>query len=242
MIRERFTPKFTVAFGPTFQRYEMDSTDKKNAVRFITDAPANGLDPNTAFESQMYFGGKLSINLDTRDNRVLPSKGVNWDINIRHLSGLKNTPYSVTQMNTDVSLYFRLAQNNRLVLANRFGGGINVGSKGFEFYQAQYLGSEDNLRGYRRFRFAGRSKMYNQAELRLKLADFKTYLFPGALGILTFFDAGKVWLENDPGNTKMQTGYGVGFWFSPLRRIMLTFTYAMSQEDKIPIIGLGWRF
>ncbi|HRF16628.1 MAG TPA: hypothetical protein PK977_00620, partial [Chitinophagaceae bacterium] len=47
LVRERFSPKFTVSFGPTFQRYELDSTDDKNSQRFITDVPANGLDINT---------------------------------------------------------------------------------------------------------------------------------------------------------------------------------------------------
>lgn len=242
MIRERFSPKFTVSFGPTFQRYELDSTDDKNSQRFITDVPANGLNINTAFNSEMYFGGRLNMILDLRDKRALPSKGIYWETNIRHLSGLKDNPYSVTQMNSDFSFYIPIAANNRLVLANRFGGGTNVGKSGFEFYQAQYLGSEDNLRGYRRNRFAGKSKLYNQAELRLKLADFTTYLFPGSMGILTFFDAGKVWVKNDPGDTKLAYGYGVGLWFAPLSRLVINATYAMSEEDKLPIITLGWRF
>ena len=243
LIRERFSPKFTVSFGPTFQRYELDSTDDKNSQRFITDVPANGLDINTAFNTEMYFGGKLVMALDLRDNRALPTKGIYWETNVRHLAGLKDNPYAVTQMNSDFSFYVPLAKNNnRLVFANRFGGGTNVGSKGFEFYQAQYLGSEDNLRGFRRYRFAGKSKLYNQAELRLKLADFTTYLFPGAIGIFTFFDAGKVWVKNDPGNTKLAYGYGGGIWFAPLSKLVLSATYAMSNEDKLPIITLGWRF
>jgi hypothetical protein len=242
LMRERFTPNFTLSFGPVFQRFKMDSADKNNAARFITDISANGLDPATAFSTSMFFGGKLQMSLDLRDNKVLPSKGLNWETNVRHLSGLKDNPYAVTQLNSDFSFYVKLGKDNRFVWANRFGGGTNIGNKGFEFYQAQYLGSEDNLRGFRRHRFAGKSKLYNQTELRLKLADFTTYLFPGAIGIFTFLDAGKVWVKNDPGNTKLAYGYGGGVWFSPLRRIMLTVTYAMSKEDKLPIITLGWRF
>ncbi len=36
MIRQRFSPKFSVSFGPTAQRFELDSTDKLNSQRFIT--------------------------------------------------------------------------------------------------------------------------------------------------------------------------------------------------------------
>jgi len=126
-----------------------------------------------------------------------------------------------------------------IVLADRFGGGHNFGS--FEFYQAQYLGSEDNLRGYRRYRFAGKSKAYNNAELRIALANFKTYLFPGALGILGFYDTGRIWADNDKTN-KWLSGYGAGFWISPLKRMVLNFTWAMSKEDSFPLVGLGWKF
>ena len=104
-----------------------------------------------------------------------------------------------------------------------------------------YLGSDDNLRGYRKERFAGKSKFYNQAELRLRLANFKTYLFPAAFGIMAFFDAGRVWKDEDT-DKKMFTGYGGGIWFSPLRRLLITLSYAVSKEDKIPLVGLGWKF
>ncbi|MBK7562154.1 MAG: BamA/TamA family outer membrane protein [Chitinophagaceae bacterium] len=108
-------------------------------------------------------------------------------------------------------------------------------------FQAQYLGSDDNLRGYRKERFAGKSKFYNQTELRLKLANLKTYLFPAAIGVFAFFDAGRVWQENDS-DKKMLTGYGGGLWFSPLRRFVIAVSYAISKEDKIPLVSMGFKF
>lgn len=41
---------------------------------------------------------------------------------------------------------------------------------------------------------------------------------------------------------KMMNGYGGGLWFSPLRRFVFTVSYAVSSEDKIPLVGLGWKF
>ena len=146
--------------------------------------------------------------------------------------------YKVTQVNSDLTILLPIIKN-RLILAERIGGGHNFGD--FEFHQAQYLGSEDNLRGYRKYRFAGRSKVYNNLEARLRLANFKTYLFPGSLGILGFYDVGRVWVDNDNDND-WASGYGVGFWISPLRRIVLTFTYTASQEDKLPLVSFGWKF
>jgi hypothetical protein len=58
---------------------------------------------------------------------------------------------------------------------------------------------------------------------------------------MAFVDAGRVWVKDD-NVKKMATGYGGGLWISPLRRLILTFTYAMSSEDKIPLVGLSWKF
>jgi hypothetical protein len=40
----------------------------------------------------------------------------------------------------------------------------------------------------------------------------------------------------------MAVGYGGGIWFSPLKRFVLTLSYAMSDEDKLPLFGFGWKF
>ena len=170
----------------------------------------------------------------------MPDKGVNWVSTVRSMTGItKNSYEGVTQLNTDFSFYVSLI-HDRLVFADRIGAGTTT-SKKFEFYQAQYLGSDENLRGYRKERFAGKSKFYNQAELRLRLANFKTYLFPASFGIFGFVDFGRVWVDNDT-DKKMATGYGGGLWFSPLRRFVISVSYAMSKEDKIPLVGLSFKF
>ncbi len=238
LLRKNFSRQVIMTIGPTFQFYDLKQTDKFNQVRYITMTGLNGLDPATLYAKQSYVGGKLSILADTRDNSIMPQKGVLWNTTLRHLSGLSDTKYKVTQLNSDLTFYIKLIKD-RLVIADRIGAGHNFGD--YEFYQAQYLGSEDNLRGYRKYRFAGRSKMYNNVEMRLRLANFKTYLFPGSLGILGFYDTGHISDDNDP-STKWVSGSGGGFWISPLRRMVLTFSYTASKEDKMPLISLGWKF
>jgi hypothetical protein len=240
-FRQRFSDKVMLAFGPTFQFYHIDADDKFNAARnVVLNTVAAGLNPATIFERQSYVGAKISLIVDSRDNKVLPESGVNWVSTIKPLKGLGDNSYDkVTQINSDFSFYVNLIPD-RLVFANRVGGGVTLGD-GFEFFHAQYLGSDDNLRGFRRERFAGKSKFYNQAELRLRLANFQTYLFPAAFGIMAFVDAGRVWVDNDT-DKKFFSGYGAGLWFSPLRRLLITVSYAISNEDNIPLVGLGWRF
>ncbi len=242
LVRHRFSEKVEINLGPTYQFYEMDNDDKLNLKRFIsktgTGPGQNGLDATTLYSKQKYFGVFFSLNVDTRNSKVLPDKGIVWQNSLRYLGGTGDTKFSPTIINSDFSFYLTLAKD-RLVFADRIGAGTTLGD--FNFHQAQYLGNNENLRGWRKDRFAGKSKFYNQAELRWRVANFKTYLFPGALGFVFFVDAGRVWVDND-NQSDFPVGYGVGFWFSPLRRILLTINYGLSSEDKIPFVTLGWRF
>ena len=237
-LRKNFSPKVIMTIGPVLQFYKLDANDEHNKDRFITNTAENGLDWKTLYAGQSFAGGRFSFIVDTRNNKVLPQRGIYWESVVRHLSGINNSDYKVTQVNSDFTFNIPIVKKV-IVLADRFGGGHNFGS--FEFYQAQYLGSDDNLRGYRRYRFAGKSKAYNNVELRIALANFKTYLFPGSLGILGFYDTGRIWADNDNTN-KWLSGYGAGFWISPLKRMVLNITWAMSEEDSFPLIGLGWKF
>jgi hypothetical protein len=242
LIRKRFNPWLFVTLGPTFQFYNLDSSDNRN--RFIlktgTGVNDNGLEAATLFSKQSFIGGKLIVGIDTRNSKVLVTKGINWQTTLRVLSGLNDISRNITQLNSDLSFYIPLSRKeSSSSLAIRFGGGHNC--KGFEFYQAQYLGGTENLRGYRKYRFAGRSMAYNNVELRIKLGDFRTYLFPGSLGLLAFHDVGRVWIATDT-NEKWHSGYGAGFWISPLKRLVITASYTISKEDKLPLITLGWQF
>ncbi len=239
-IRHRFSNKVMFAVGPTFQFYSYDSTDKFNKARNVELNPLSGLNQGVFDKRQSYFGAKLDLNIDTRNNPVLPGKGFNWNTSFSYLSGNNNKSYdNVSQLNTDFSFYVSLVKN-WLVWANHTGFGVTMGDN-FEFYQAQYLGSKQELRGYRRERFAGRSKFFNQTELRLKLANLKTYLFPASFGMFAFVDAGRVWVKND-NVSKMGTGFGGGFWIAPMNKLLISISYAVSSEDSIPLFGFGWKF
>ncbi|MEO7982875.1 MAG: hypothetical protein ABI688_02215 [Bacteroidota bacterium] len=240
-IRQRFSDKVMLTFGPMLQWYSMDKDEELNKTRnVVLNTVTSGLNPSTVFEKQLYFGAQVSLIVDTRNNNVLPDKGINWVTTAKIVEGQNKNNYDkVTMLNSDFSFYLNLVPD-RLTFADRVGAGITLGD-GFEFFQAQYLGSDENLRGYRKQRFAGKSKFYNQAEMRLRLANFRTYLFPAAFGILAFVDAGRVWVDNDS-DKKFFSGYGGGVWFSPLRRLMISVSYAISSEDNIPLVALGWKF
>jgi hypothetical protein len=236
LVRHRFSDKVMLMAGPTFEYYDLNKEDNVN--KNITVSPPPGLNYNTLYHHQLYAGAKATLLVDSRDSKINPQKGLTWETTVRGLYGLNDSSYNLTQLNSSFSFYIKLIPN-KLTLANRTNGGTNIGN--YEFYQAQYLSGEEDLRGYRKNRFAGKSKFSNQTELRLWLANFHTYLFPASFGVMAFFDAGRVWQDVD-NDSKILTGYGAGIWFSPLRRILLSLSYAISKEDKMPVFGFGWRF
>lgn len=237
LFRERFSEAISLSAGPLFEFYSLDSAQNKG--RFILATSLNGLDPSTVFANQSFIGGKMVFGVDTRNNPALATKGINWQTTLKVLSGINDISKNVTRLNSDLAFYIPLGRNAGSSLALRFGGGHTF--DGLEFFQAQFLGGTENLRGYRNYRFAGQTMAFNNVELRLKVSDFRTYLFPGSLGFLFFHDIGRVWIEDDS-STQWHSGYGAGFWISPLRRLVITASYTASKEDKLPLVTVGWQF
>jgi len=84
----------------------------------------------------------------------------------------------------------------------------------YPFYEAAFLGGSTSLRGYDRERFAGDASLYAGSEVRLYLGEFK-FLVPVMFGPLAFVETGRVYFEDDPGDSgQWHTGYGGGLWFS----------------------------
>ncbi|MBL7742946.1 MAG: BamA/TamA family outer membrane protein [Chitinophagaceae bacterium] len=237
LVRKNIAADVNMTIGPAFQFFSLDEDDNKD--RFILNTTANGLDPVTLFSNQSFAGGILTFNIDNRNDKILPSRGLHWQTSVKAWKGLNNNSHSVTQLRSDMSLFVSFSKRAGFVLATRLGAGHNFGD--FEFFQAQYIGGLDNLRGYRKYRFAGHSMIYNNTEIRLKIGDFRTYLFPGSIGVLLFHDVGRVWADNDPVH-KWKSGYGGGLWFAPLKKIVITASYTASEEDRLPLISFGWQF
>jgi hypothetical protein len=237
LVRKNLGSSFNMTIGPAFQFFSLDASDNMN--RFIVSTGSNGLDAGKLYKKQSFAGGIVTMNIDNRNNKALPARGINWKTSLKMLKGLTDASRNVTQLRSDMSIFISFSRRAGFVLATRFGAGHNFGN--FEFYQAQYLGGLDNLRGYRKYRFAGQSMAYNNTEIRIKLADFSTYLFKGSMGVLLFHDIGRVWAKSDP-VTKWRNGYGGGLWFAPMQKFIITASYTASKEDKLPLISLGWQF
>ena len=238
LLRFSRGPTFNASIGPHFSYYHLERD--KNEGRITYYPSFAGLDSANVYERKTYLGPLVQLDFDKRKGgTMLPSNGYRWQARLLYQKGLNDFSFDYGQYNTDFSFYKTILPDNRLVLAVRVGGGINTGN--FEFYQAQFLSGTDNLRGYRKYRFAGDKMVFNNVELRLKLTEFQTYLFPGTLGLQLFHDVGRVWMDDEKSNT-WYNGYGLGLWLAPANAFVATASISHSREGWLPFVGLGFRF
>lgn len=237
MLRRNFISNFWIAAGPAFQYYTYDSSE--NVGRLISMSDINGLDEATLSKPKSYGGIQLMAAFDNRNNIASPSRGINWQTTYSGYAGLGEYSNNFSRLNSELSFYMSFNKQARLVIANRFGGGINFGN--FEFYQAQFLSGSENLRGYRKYRYSGTKTAFHNIDLRMKLTEFQTYLFPGSVGLLAFHDFGRVWAENDQ-SKKWHQGYGGGIWISPLSRYVINAIYGYGSDGGLITISTGFQF
>ncbi len=236
-LRKKFGYAFSIAAGPVFQYFSLDSVD--NFDRFINQTEINGLNKTQLYADKAYVGGRADVILDTRDSKLLPSKGVLWDTRFTSFGGLNSYSHNYSKLNSDFSIYTSFDPRQNVVIANRVGWGKTFGA--YDFYNAQFLGATENLRGYRKYRFAGDEAFFYNLDLRLKLADFDTYLFPGRLGLLFFNDVGRVW-EHGQSSDLWHDGYGGGLWVSPLQKLVFSASYGEGTDGGVLLLKLGFLF
>ncbi len=217
--------------GVIFQTVKIQATENK----FITQ-PNNLIDP-LVFTSQYYAGANLSFGKRSLINPKNPQFGLGYQVAASYLINLKNAGQDF--LNLKANIYGFLPITKNLTLAHRTGFATNFGEH--EFYQANTIGGKENLRGYWRTRFAGRTSFYQNTELRMKLVDLKGYVFRGTLGIYGFFDDGKVWVKGENSNV-LHTGFGGGIYFVPYNKIALNVSYSSSKEVNIFTISTGFLF
>ena len=236
-IRIRHTyNNWTVSAGVMAQYYNGDRDDNIN--RYLDIYNAQHATENV-YSGQAQAGVVATVIADTRDKSIMPHKGVYWKTDLMGMEGLNSNSYSYGQIQSEFSFFINPDNDSTFVVANRIGGGVTLGHAAF--YQQFKLGGNQNLRGFYLNRFTGESMLYNNFEVRLKLADFTSYLLPGTLGVVGFNDIGRVW---SPGETsdRWHVGYGGGLYFLPAQLILIQGVVGFSKEGAYPYISAGFRF
>jgi len=200
--------------------------------------PFSGTVPN------LMTGLQAGYTYNTTDNKVLPNKGIIWNNDIKHFYNSFGKRFN-TNLSSDLSVFLSGNGKVRPTLAARIGGSTILND--YQFYQANNLGAQTkdmrrgNLRGYRRDRFSGRSMVYQNTDLRIRLFTFRSYLFPGQFGIMGFSDHGKVWIDNETSDI-WHHSYGGGVWLSPAQMLVISANFEKSPETEMLSVHMNFIF
>jgi len=162
------------------------------------------------FEAGMLF--------DTRDDEVAPSHGQFHQLELRLAPWQSSRhPYRYAELHTSLRFYQQVV-TNRLVLAARAVGYLQIGDVPFyelaRYDETSALGGAKGVRGIPKNRYYGKRKAFGNLEARLRLHTFQVRKSAYQLGVTGFFDGGRVWADLRSAPALDGTGpglkYGVG--------------------------------
>jgi hypothetical protein len=226
----------TVSGGIAGQFYT--SREANNSRKFLGAYNAAFPDENV-FDDRLYAGLVTAIEADTRNNIMLPSKGINWHTELTGMQQTNREHKRYGKLTSEFAFYIPLIGDSTLVMANRIAAGTTFGDPAY--FQMMAIGGTQILRGFHTNRFIGKTAVYHNFELRLKLFDFTSYLLPGSVGMIGFNDLGRVW-QPGQSSSRWHDGYGGGIYIIPMELFLIQAAVGISEEGALPYITAGFRF
>jgi hypothetical protein len=234
VLRFNLSDELSITTGPSIQHFVVGS----NEGRYF-NTPAVSPLYNDLYGDKLHGGLSFDFNWDRRDDQILPTKGTNLNIILLGFEGLNSSSQSFAQAFSQFSIYKSLDANGTFVIANRLGGGMTSGNPAF--YQSAFLGSEGNLLGFRKNRFAGDHVLYNNLEARITVPNFLEKLMPGKMGLIGAYDAGRVWNNNETSDT-IHHSLSAGVFLTPFNKFFIRGTAGFSNERLQPTVAFRQRF
>lgn len=229
---------YEISMGIAMQHYRYQ--ENENQGRLISYPELRHSSDSLELETGKTYGGlNLSYQYQTKDGLVLPSKGILLDVKMNAYQGLNSQSKSLVQIISSFSIYKTIGNKGSLVFSNRIGGGTTFGKPAF--FQSQFLGGQNNLSGYRFYRFAGEHSFYNNMEIRLRLGSLTNHVFAGEVGLSGLYDVGRVWLRNEQSDT-LHHGFGGGIYISPAAMAVIRLNANFSREGFFPVFSMAWRY
>lgn len=236
-LRYRWTYSGYIELEPFYESIAVEETED----RFISLAnDANLVNPEV-FVHNSFAGATMRFIYDSRDVRASPTRGLflngfgqyNRSVGGNDLE-IKNGSIGLT-----LSAYQRVVPNGRLVWATQIGVQNIIGD--FLFYQSAYVGGTSSLRGFREFRFRGRTAFSNSNDLRWNLGALRNRIVPTNFGLFGSFDHGRVWLDEETFDG-WHYSYGGGVFFNILDMASITAGYHIGNEEGQFLFNLGYNF
>lgn len=179
------------------------------------------------FKINNYAGAQLNYKFVHFNDSIVPTAGFSFIGNASHYQNLTQSNQAFQKYSGIVQIYIPLI--SKFSIAIRSAGGTVTGNP--LFYQLPHIGGADDLRGYRRERFWGKTTFSNSNELRF-ITNLRSYVLNGKIGLVVFYDQGRVWQPLENSDT-WHTDYGAGLLLAPFNKILANIAYGISKEKKM---------
>ncbi|MBO6794041.1 MAG: metallophosphoesterase [Balneolaceae bacterium] len=226
---------FSYFVGAGLQFTKIDDVEGESS---ILNEPRLGINPNI-FSNQYYGQVTTGVVLNDIDSSANPKHGFRISLNSLANLGMNEASKSHLRLTGESAFYVTSPSKRQFTFAGRFGSEHIIGN--FPFYEANTIGARRTIRGFNNQRFSGRTSLYTNAELRIELVDFYSYILGGKGGILTFVDSGRVWTDGEESDT-WHKGYGGGVWFNVFDQFLISATYGTSGNENSFEIKAGFFF
>ena len=227
--------KWNLSGGPVAKitRTSLDGNEGKFIATYET--------PLYGTETFGQVGARGELVFDTRDHPDHARRGVRVRLSGELYPKLWDVESTFGHISGEASTYLTANIPASPTLALRVGGKTVRGT--YPFHEAAAIGGSKNLRGFRKFRFAGDSAVFGNGELRFRLTPIK-FLIPGDLGAFAAADVGRVFYGDDPGNAdNWHIGRGGGLWVSFAERRATLSLAMMDSKDKTELyLFVGFMF
>lgn len=234
-LEKYLDPKLKLFYGSSSEYY--NSKEANNIGKYFEEFNAK-FPSEPIYGSNFFTGITGGIDYDTRDNAANPKSGIHIYTRVGWNAEIGGETRKYTKLHHAMSFYKTIA-NDYITFANRTGVDAVWGDP--YFYQHAQIGGEMSLRGYNSRRFTGKTAVYNNFDMRLKLFSYSSYLVPGTVGAIGFYDIGRVWMTAESSDT-WHMGYGGGIYFMPGELLTIQGVLGFSKEATLPYIRIGLSF
>ncbi len=235
-----------VKIGPSLQVVELERAEEDRLVKDYDATLSNPILEKT----KKFAGVSYTWGVDNRNSPIFTTRGLYFEQSSKWMSEFNsgsNATFGYHQ--ASIAFYQSFRFPAKLTFATKVSGGITKGD--FQIYQSQILDGKTELRGFRKTRFYGDSKLVFNNEIRLKLGNIRSYYLPASIGLITFYDVGRIWYKDDTGvdpttlsgkSSVWHKGYGGGIWLTPFNMAVVSVEVAHSVEGTLGYFRLGFLF
>ncbi|MBB3696983.1 BamA/TamA family outer membrane protein [Flammeovirga yaeyamensis] len=232
-----FSKSVKLNYGASYRYYRVSRTDYLENRYFLQSGdPLTFEDP---YGDQNYLGGQFTFTVDKRDNSAVPKNGVYMELNGNASKNMNNDDLNYVNIGGEIELFKTFKLPTDFTIGYKLEANHLFGE--YHFLTSNRLGGNKSLRGYRRDRFYGRSSLLNSFDARLDIFNFKNSILPMTVGILGFYDIGRVWLDGENSDT-WHEGYGGGVYLVPIDKVALSGIAGGSKDGLQIYLNIGFSF